>query len=270
MQAPPLSLTDIGANLCHDSFDDDREAVLARAADAGVDRIVVTGSCAESSAGAAALAGHRAGVHLYATAGLHPHHAGDLDEDMLRLFRGLGAQAGVVAMGEMGLDYFRDFSPRPTQRDAFARQLDLAVELGMPCFLHQRDAHQDFLALLEPRLAELPGVVVHCFTGSAAELEEYVALGVYVGITGWICDERRGLHLLDCVASIPDDRLLIETDAPYLLPRSLRPKPSSRRNEPMYLPEVAATVATARGQTPSEVGALTSANASRLFGLEAP
>lgn len=261
-------LTDIGANLAHDSFDADRDAVLQRAAEAGVSRIIVTGSCLDSSIRAAELSGNRHGVALYATAGLHPHHASQWSHEMAAHFRDLASHERVVALGECGLDYHRNFSPPPAQKRAFAAQLDLAAELGMPLFLHQRDAHADFLELLRPRLPDLPQVVVHCFTGTRDELLDYVALDVYVGITGWICDERRGAHLHDCVALIRDERLLLETDAPYLLPRSLRPRPKSRRCEPMHLPEVARTVAATRQQSPASLSAITTRNASRLFGLE--
>lgn len=260
-------LTDIGANLCHDSFDHDRASVLSRAAESGVRTIIVTGSCRDSAQAAAAMAGRHEGVELYATAGLHPHHASAWSQTLGEEFRALASHPRVVSLGECGLDYHRNYSPRDDQLHAFAAQLDLAITTQMPLFLHQRDAHGDFLDLLKPRLTELNGVVVHCFTGSAAELEDYVRLDLYVGITGWICDERRGAHLLECVSIIPDDRLLLETDAPYLLPRSLKPRPKTRRNEPMHLPEVARVVAQAREQSVEHVAALSVDNAQRLFRL---
>ena len=261
-------LTDIGANLHHDSFDCDRDAVLQRAHEAGVDRIVVTGSCMDSAIGAAEMSGSKQGVELYATAGLHPHHASDWNPEMAQCFAELAQHPRVVALGECGLDYHRNFSPREDQLKAFDAQLQLAVDAQMPLFLHQRDAHKDFLKTLKPYLDHLPAVVVHCFTGTAEELADYVELNVYVGITGWICDERRGAHLIDCVSQIADDRLLIETDAPYLLPRSIRPRPKSRRCEPMHLPYVAEAVARARGQSREHIAQITRDNASRFFGLE--
>ena len=261
------ALTDIGANLAHDSFDDDRDAVLQRAADAGVGRIVVTGSSQESNAGAAALAAAHPG-RLYATAGLHPHHASDYDDVTDRQIRGLVREPGVVAVGECGLDYFRNFSPREAQLAAFRAQLDIAAETGMPVFLHQRDAHDDFVEVLEPMLPRLSRAVAHCFTGEHESLREYLALGLWIGITGWICDERRGTHLREIVDVIPDERLLIETDAPYLLPRTITPKPKSRRNEPAYLPEVVRIVAEARGQSEAHVARITHANAAEFFGLD--
>ena len=260
------SIIDIGANLAHDSFDDDREAVLKRAHDAGVTRIVVTGSSDESNVKAAALAESHPGS-LYSTAGVHPHHASDYTENSDALIRDLVDKNVVVAVGECGLDYFRNFSPRDAQLEAFRQQLDIAKDCGLPVFLHQRDAHDDFVEVLDSALPDLSRAVAHCFTGEGESLHEYIAMGLYIGITGWICDERRGRHLHDIVSIIPDDRLLIETDAPYLLPRTIRPRPKTRRNEPAYLPYVLDTVAEARGQSVEHVAAITSENAIRFFDL---
>jgi TatD DNase family protein len=146
--------------------------------------------------------------------------------------------------------------------------LDVAAATGLPVFLHQRDAHDDFVELLEPMLPKLSRAVAHCFTGESESLREYLAMGLWIGITGWICDERRGAHLHDIVPIIPDDRLLIETDAPYLLPRTLQPRPKTRRNEPAFLPEVLRVVAEARGQSEEHVAAITTANAIRFFELD--
>ena len=260
------SLVDIGANLAHDSFDDDRDEVLQRAADAGVARIVVTGSSDDSNMRAAALAETSNGM-LFSTAGVHPHHASDYTDESDALIRTLVTKDAVVAVGECGLDYFRNFSPRDAQLLAFRRQLQIAKETGLPVFLHQRDAHDDFIDVLEPFLPELSRAVAHCFTGEHESLREYVELGLYIGITGWICDERRGKHLHDIVSVVPDDRLLIETDAPYLLPRTIQPKPKTRRNEPAYLPEVLRVVAEARGQSEDHVAQITTENATRFFAL---
>lgn len=259
-------LVDIGANLAHDSFDDDRDEVLQRAADAGVGRIVVTGSSDDSNRKAARLAVDHPGV-LYSTAGVHPHHASDYTPESDALIRELATGGRVVAVGECGLDYFRNFSPREAQLAAFRSQLEIAADTGLPVFLHQRDAHDDFVEVLEPMLPKLSRAVAHCFTGEHESLREYLALGLYIGVTGWICDERRGTHLKEIVSIVPDDRILIETDAPYLLPRTIRPKPQSRRNEPMYLPEVLGVVAEARGQTEEHVARITTDNAERFFGL---
>jgi TatD DNase family protein len=261
-----FELIDIGANIAHDSFDEDRADMMQRAADAGVSRIVITGSSDASNVRAAELAEQTSGV-LFSTAGVHPHHASEYTDESDALIRSLIQKDVVVAVGECGLDYFRDFSPREAQLEAFKRQLEIAKESGLPVFLHQRDAHDDFVDVLEPALPDLSRAVAHCFTGEGESLREYIAMGLYIGITGWICDERRGKHLHDIVSIIPDDKILIETDAPYLLPRTVRPKPKSRRNEPMYLPEVVSVVAEARGQTEEHVARITTANAERFFGL---
>src|SRR6185437_4525248 len=229
-----MQLIDIGANLTHESFRRDFDAVLARAHKAGVARMVVTGASCDGSVHALELAREHPGV-LHATAGVHPHHAGDYGSETDAFLRDLAREPEVVAVGETGLDYFRDLSPRPAQRAAFEKQLAIAVDLHMPLFLHQRDAHGDFLALLKAARDRVPAVVVHCFTDERKALFDYLDLDCHIGITGWICDERRGLHLRELVREIPANRLMLETDAPYLLPRDIRPQPSDRRNEPMYL-----------------------------------
>ena len=261
-----FELVDIGLNLAHDSFDADRDDVIERAAEAGVTRMVLTGSSPDSNRDALALANAHP-ARFWSTAGMHPHHASDYDNAVHDGIASLLPENKVVAVGECGLDYFRNFSPPEAQRGAFERQLDLAESSGLPVFLHQRDAHEDFLEILEPRLGRLSRAVAHCFTGSEEELRRYVELGLYVGITGWICDERRGTHLKDIVSLIPDDRLMLETDAPYLLPRSLRPKPKTRRNEPAWLTEVLKVVAEARGQTEAHVAEVTTRTAETFFGL---
>lgn len=259
---------DIGANLTHDSFDRDRDAVIARAHAERVLQMIVTGASVTSSLAAIELARTHPGT-LFATAGVHPHHAAELTAADLPALRALLAQPQVVAAGECGLDYHRDLSPRATQRRAFEWQLQLAAESGKPAFLHQRDAHQDFIAVLREHHRSLAGAVAHCFTAAQGELEDYLGLGLSIGITGWLCDERRGTHLSALLPRIPADRLMLETDAPYLLPRDLACKPKSRRNEPMYLPHVGAAVAAARGESLEQCAAYTSANARALFALPA-
>ena len=260
-------LVDIGLNLAHDSFDHDRDTVVADAVAAGVHHMVITGSTLESTRAAIALARGAPGRYR-ATAGIHPHHAREFHDADLPALRELLRAPEVGAAGECGLDWFRNFSPRPDQERVFRQQLELACEVGKPVFLHQRDAHEAFLAIVREYRPRLAGGVAHCFTGNGHELRDYLDLGLSIGITGWICDERRGHHLRELVRLIPLDRLMIETDAPYLLPRDLQPKPRSRRNEPKYLPHVLATVAACRGEPPEAVAEATTRHALRFFGFE--
>jgi TatD DNase family protein len=261
-----MDLIDIGVNLSHDSFDADRDAVMRRAADAGVVQMVVTGSSEKSTRQAIELSRTHEDV-LFATCGIHPHHAADLTADTLPALQELARDPHVVAVGECGLDYFRDFSPRDLQRRAFAWQLELAAATGKPVFLHQRDAHDDFLAIL--REHRVTNAVAHCFTAGEKERDDYLSLGLHIGITGWINDERRGLHLREVVKGIPGNRMMIETDAPYLLPRDIKPAPKTRRNEPSYLPHVVRAIAAARGESDEAVAAASTATARLFFGLPA-
>lgn len=261
-----MDLIDIGANLGHESFEHDLDAVLARARAAGVNRLVVTGASRAGSVRALELAKAHPGL-LYATAGVHPHHAVECTAEAIAELRALQAEPEVVAAGECGLDYHRDFSPRPAQRSAFERQLELAAETGLPLFLHQRDAHGDFLAIMKDFEGRLGPVVVHCFTGTREECYDYLDRDWHVGITGWLCDERRGRHLREFVKDIPANRLMVETDAPYLLPRTLRPMPSHRRNEPAFLPHIVEELARDRGEDVAVTAAATTATAAAFFGL---
>jgi TatD DNase family protein len=261
-------LIDIGANLTHSSFAADLEPVIRAAVAAGVTRQIVTGTDLASSRAAADLAARHPRM-LWSTAGVHPHHAASFSSELRAQLEELLVRPAVVAVGECGLDYFRDLSPRPAQRAAFVAQLEIAARTGKPVFLHQRDAHEDFTAILTEHRAALRGGVAHCFTGGPEELEAYLGLHLSIGITGWVCDERRGGALRTAVPRIPRERLLLETDAPYLLPRDLAPPPKSRRNEPAYLPHIAAAVAALRGESLAGVAGASTQNAVRLFGLDA-
>ncbi|MCC5794825.1 MAG: TatD family hydrolase [Chromatiales bacterium] len=259
-------LIDIGVNLTHESFRDDLPEVVQRARQAGVQQMIVTGTSAEASRSALELARRHPGL-LFATAGVHPHHAGDFGPDTGASLTQLLKEPVVVAAGECGLDYCRNYSPHPAQRATFEAQLAIASAAGKPLFLHQREAHRDFLAMLQSFWPGLHGGVAHCFTDGPRELEAYVDLGLYIGVTGWICDERRSQPLREAVRELPLDRVLIETDAPYLLPRDLPEKPRSRRNEPALLPHVLLTLARYMQVDPDELAAATARNTRRLFRL---
>jgi TatD DNase family protein len=261
-----MQLIDIGANLGHESFRHDLPDVIQRAASHGVSRLMVTGASRAGSEHALALARAHPGV-LRATAGVHPHHAIDYDDATDTVLRELAQQPEVRAVGETGLDYNRDYSPRDVQLQAFERQLQIAVAVQKPLFLHQRDAHDDFVAVLRRYRDHIPAAVVHCFTDTAAALHDYLDLDCHIGITGWICDERRGTHLRELVREIPANRLMIETDAPYLLPRTVRPQPAHRRNEPMYLKHICEEIARDRGEPAEVTAANSTATAEAFFGL---
>ena len=259
-------MIDIGANLAHDTFDSDREQVLERAAEQGVMQMIVTGSTLESCQKGLQLAGKHPGI-LFTTAGVHPHHADEITSSTLTSILDLADQPHVRAIGESGLDFFRDFSPRPVQEKVFVQHIEMASSLAMPLFLHERDAYRRFSDIPKAHRTDLTQVVVHCFTGDRTALFSYLDLDCHIGITGWICDERRGTHLIPLVPNIPADRLMIETDAPYLLPRNLESKPKNRRNEPCYLPFVCRAVAAATNRSKEEVARQTSDTARDFFGL---
>ena len=265
-----MRLVDVCINLMNQVFDKDRGEVVRAAAAAGVFPLVITGSSEQSSLGAALYAnsynGHEPGS-LYATAGVHPHEAKNCGNSTIDLLRELAQEKGAKAIGECGLDYNRDYSPRNEQRLWFSKQAELAAELSLPLFLHVRDAFEDFSAILSEFAASVPAAVIHCFTGTAEELEYYLSLGCYIGITGWICDERRGQDLRELVKIIPKDRLLFETDAPYLLPRDLPFKVRNKRNEAKFLSHIAETVAHCLGRDTDELASETYANSKRFFGL---
>lgn len=260
---------DIGVNLCDKSFASDLDQVMARAKESGVAHMVVTGTTVEGSQNAYSLAQGHPGL-LSCTAGVHPHHAKDCDHQSIDALRSLAAHPQVVAIGECGLDYNRNFSPPQVQRHWFEAQVELAGELRMPLFLHERDATADQVEILERHRDKICSAVIHCFTGDEDALRAYLELDLHIGITGWICDERRGHHLHELVGNIPLNRLMIETDAPYLMPRTIRPRPKTRRNEPCNLGYVLATLAECLSMPESEVAAATTATATSFFGLERP
>jgi TatD DNase family protein len=265
-----MKLIDIGINLMNSAYDRDRDEVIKTAASAGVSPLVITGSGERSSLAAALYASEYNASQpgaLYATAGVHPHEAKNCDDGTIDFLRGLVLEKGAKAIGECGLDYNRDFSPRDVQRKWFIKQAELAAELSLPLFLHERDAFADFSTILADNINAVPAAIVHCFTGTADELKCYLSMGCYIGVTGWICDERRGKHLADLVKLIPKDRLMLETDGPYLLPRDLPVKVRNRRNEPRFLPHIAETVARHLGKDSAELEDETFNNAIKFFKL---
>ena len=233
---------DIGANLTNKGLMQNLDAVIKRANDAGVKQIVVTGTSVEESIKAIQLC-EQYPDHLVCTAGIHPHHASDWKPDTAAILGQLAENVCVRAIGETGLDFNRNYSPRDAQIEAFRQQIELAISMKKPVFAHQRDAHEVFIEILREYRNQLANIVVHCFTDSKTALFDYLDLDCHIGITGWICDERRGTELAQLLKYIPDNRLMAETDAPYLLPRDLPDKPKNRLNEPAYLPHIVKSIA---------------------------
>ncbi|GIZ11906.1 TatD family hydrolase [Pseudomonas sp. NCCP-436] len=264
-----MQLIDIAVNLSHPSLASQAPELLERAYAAGVCQMILTGTSLSESRESLELC-HQldaSGQRLFSTAGVHPHDAASWDGNSSSALRALLTESQVRAVGECGLDFDRDFSPRPAQVRALEEQLALAVELQMPVFLHERNASQRMLEILREFRDRLPAAVLHCFTGERCALYGYLDLDLHIGITGWVCDERRGTHLHPLLGDIPANRLMLETDAPFLLPRTLRPKPRSGRNEPAFLGEVLREVARHRGQSEQTLAQQTTACARAFFTL---
>jgi TatD DNase family protein len=250
-------LIDSHAHIQLDKFDADRGAVLERAQEAGVHAIMVIGFDLETSRGAIALAEKY--NQVYATIGMHPHDAKDLHDETIHIFHELAAHPKVVALGEMGLDYYRNLSPRPIQKAAFERQLDLAEELDLPIVIHNREAYHDILPILQARRGRVRGVM-HCFSGDVEIMYQSLALGFYIGIGGPVT-YRKSDALQEVAQKVPADALLVETDCPWLAPQFRRGK----RNEPAYVRATAEKIAELRGVSLEEIGEITTQNFEGLF-----
>ncbi|WP_018917522.1 TatD family hydrolase [Vreelandella zhanjiangensis] len=261
----PSPLVDIGANLTHESFDRDLDDVIARAQAAQVKTLIVTGTDLAHAEQAVNLAKQYPG--LYATAGVHPHDASGWSTELAHKMKALHALPQVVAVGECGLDFNRNFSTPAEQEHAFEAQLALGVESGLPLFLHERDAGVRMREILTAWRDDISDAVVHCFTADRDTLHGYLDLDMHIGLTGWICDERRGHHLRPLVNDIPLERLMVETDCPYLLPRNLPAKLKGRRHEPALLPWIVKEIAEWRGISEAELGSATTRTAQRFFRL---
>ncbi len=261
-----IELIDIGANLTNRSFKNDLEAVIKDSKDASVSHIIVTGTSPQQSIKAVELV-VKFPEFLYSTAGCHPHDAKDFIESDISLLRKLSKKSEVVAIGECGLDFNRNFSPQDVQIKVFKQQLSLAAELAMPVFLHQRDAHETFVEILKQYRQSLTRVVIHCFTDGPDELEDYLALDCHIGVTGWVCDDKRGKQLQHAVPLIPDEKLMLETDAPYLMPKTIKAKPGKSRNEPANLIHVCNKVAELRNIDTKHIAQLTARNSKKFFKL---
>jgi TatD DNase family protein len=260
-------LIDIGVNLTNQRFDKDRDALIERARQQGIEHLIVTGTSVSESQAALALCTQYPD-YLSSTAGVHPHDADGVSTDYIDILNELANAPAVKAIGECGLDFNRNFSVPDQQKTVFTDQVALASQLNMPLFLHQRDAFESWFDILSPYFDKIPAMVAHCFTGNKQQLLQCVDAGMYIGITGWVCDERRGQELFDIVKHIPLKQLMIETDAPYLTPRNIRPKPKSSRNEPSYLSYIVPVLARAMHCSEQDVIEYSKRNARQVFNLK--
>ena len=259
-----MSWIDCGVNIAAESQLEAFKDMLDEADDAGVQRFVIIASNVAESHRAVAFA--EQDERCIVTVGVHPHHAAQANADFIHELRELAQHPKVRAIGECGLDYNRNYSPPEVQRRVFAAQVQLANDSQLPLYLHERDALDDQLSILTPAIGALRGAFTHCFTGNVAALNAYQQLGCYIGVTGWVCDERRGMDLANVLPNIQAQRLLLETDTPYLLPRTLRPRPKSGHNRAKYVAHIGEHVANLRNVSAPSLASTTSANAMRLFG----
>ena len=266
----PDNMIDIGVNLTNSQLLSDHIEIIDRAKTAGLTHCVVTGTSVDESAKAIELIESLETQYsdfLSCTTGVHPHDAKDWQPSYSADLKALASHSSVVAIGEAGLDFHRNFSPPEKQIEAFEAQVAIAIETGKPMFLHERDAFKKQQDILQYHRDDLSRAVIHCFTGDKKALFAYLDLDFHIGITGWVCDERRGQDLAAIVSNIPLDRLMVETDAPYLLPRNIAPKPKSRVNEPAYLPWVIKKVAGCFDLPESKIAASTTDTAIKFFDL---
>lgn len=254
---------DIGINLTNKQFHNEHDEIINRALDNGVDHMILTGTSVRGSRESAEIAADYPEI-LYSTAGIHPHDAKSFNPESIPGLRQLLKLDHVISVGECGLDFDRDFSPRPVQEKCYRAQLELAIEVRKPLFLHERAAFKRFNEITDEYLSKLPEAVVHCFTGTLEEAKIYLDKGFYLGFTGAISDEKRFSHLEEVIRYTPLDRMMIETDAPFMLPKNM-PRTQNRRNEPSYLPYVAQTIARWKKISVAEVADETTETAGNFF-----
>ena len=261
-------LIDIGVNLSNNRFKDDLDDVIARAYEASVTKMVLTGTSESESLEVIEICKKYNQLYpdmLSATVGIHPHYADEFNSNCLQQLDSLAKQPEVVAIGETGLDFNRNFSTPSNQITAFEAQLELASKLEMPLFMHERDAANKQLEIVKAYRDDFSKGVVHCFTGDRKTLFSYLDLDLHIGITGWVCDPKRGLELQKIVSNIPLNRLMIETDAPYLLPKNINPAPKNKRNEPAFLTEVLRGIAEVRDESMEDLAKATTETAKKFF-----
>lgn len=262
-------MIDIGSNLTHRKLNPDPttlEALINNCRNHSLQAVIAIGTNITDSEASLNIARAFPGF-IFATAGVHPHDAITVTKGDWKKLSTIISQPEVVAVGEMGLDFNRNFSPPDIQESVFIQQLELNRTIKKPLYLHERDALDRQIQILKDHRDCYSSGVAHCFTGTRGALKKYLDLDFYIGITGWICDERRGQDLAEAVNYIPQNRLVVETDSPFLLPRTLSPKPKDRNNRPWYVKEVIAKVAQCRDEQTEDIEHYTTQNAKTLFNL---
>ena len=255
---------DIACNFTHESFKRNLEEVINNAENAGVEKFVLL--CASlTDLDPIKQIQNNAPNKFFISAGIHPHHATETVEINYDQLLSQLQSITPHAIGETGLDYFRNISPPDIQKESFRMHIEIAKELNLPLYLHQRDAHNDFIRIIRENRKNFPKFVVHCFTGTQKELDDYLDLGAYIGLTGWICDAKRNIDLRQSIKNIPIERIMIETDCPYLIPKNLVNKPKNNINEPKYLPHIANEICELIGVEIEEFKSVTSKNAINFF-----
>ena len=235
-------IADIACNFTSDRFDNDLDEVINQAI---VNNITKFGLICSRLSDIDKLLEiyNRYSKDMFFTIGVHPHHANEINEEYLKKLKEVINNNNPHAIGETGLDFFRNLSTYEEQIFAFEEQIKIAIDTNKPLFLHQRDSHDDFIKILRKYSSDINKSVVHCFTGTKEQLNDYLELDCYIGVTGWICDAKRNVELRKTIKNIPLERLMIETDCPYLIPKNLDEKPKNNRNEPTYLNHIANEVA---------------------------
>ena len=235
-------IADIACNFTSDRFDNDLDEVINQAI---VNNITKFGLICSRLSDIDKLLEiyNRYSKDMFFTIGVHPHHANEINEEYLKKLKEVINNNNPHAIGETGLDFFRNLSTYEEQIYAFEEQIKIAIDTNKPLFLHQRDSHDDFIKILRKYSSDINKSVVHCFTGTKEQLNDYLELDCYIGVTGWICDAKRNIELRKTIKNIPLERLMIETDCPYLIPKNLEEKPKNNRNEPTYLNHIANEIA---------------------------
>ena len=258
------SYFDIGANLTHKSFDKDLEEVLDKSINNGIKKICITSTTIQDTKNAIDLCKNR-NDFLFTTVGIHPHLADSFDEEVKNEIINLSSNIHVKAIGETGLDFNRNYSKKENQIFSFLNHIEISNKVKLPLFLHQRESHKTFISCLDEVLPE-NSCVVHCFTESQKEFYEYLDKGFWIGFTGWICDPKRSSHMNELLKKMPLDRVMIETDSPYLLPKNIKIK--GRRNEPMFISEIAERIAFLQNKDLEDLTQIFYRNSLEFFSLQ--